>query len=292
MILPRRPLHLSALLRQRVPATFRSSIKPQFRQQLARRGYASEGGHSAKASSDLPWAIGAFAVTAPSVWWLLQPDPNKESHGHGHEGGGHGKDGHEEHEEHEEASEQKDGSGEGEKTEKSEGESEDKDSDSSSDSDSEQGKGADTPDTSDEERKHAEDPDNQPHETESGGDIEGVKFKGSTKDGEAGDTRKHIPDAKGGKKKRIESDLGKKQGEQESGSGDDDNPAPSKESKGGDTISGKQEGLSNTNTKHSTDLTNNPEKSRKGEGGPDTAKVKGTVKTDRPTPEMRGKDDK
>ena len=48
------------------------------------------------------------------------------------------------------------------------------------------------------------------------------------------------------------------------------------------TQSGKQEGLSNTNTKHSTDIANDPEKSKKGEGMPETAKSKGTVDPMRP----------
>lgn len=47
-------------------------------------------------------------------------------------------------------------------------------------------------------------------------------------------------------------------------------------------MSGKQEGLSNSDTKHSTDITTNPEKSRKGEGSPETSKSKGTVAVDRP----------
>merc|ERR1711964_324615 len=46
--------------------------------------------------------------------------------------------------------------------------------------------------------------------------------------------------------------------------------------------SAKQEGLSNTDTKHSTDIGNDPSKSKKAEGGPDTAKVKGTVDPNRP----------
>ena len=46
--------------------------------------------------------------------------------------------------------------------------------------------------------------------------------------------------------------------------------------------SGKQEGLSNTDTKHSTDILNDPEKSTKGEGAPETAKSKGTVDPQRP----------
>ena len=48
------------------------------------------------------------------------------------------------------------------------------------------------------------------------------------------------------------------------------------------TQSGKQEGLANTDTKHSTNITDNPGKSTKGEGTPETAKSKGTVDPQRP----------
>ena len=58
--------------------------------------------------------------------------------------------------------------------------------------------------------------------------------------------------------------------------------AASKKAGDKSTQSGKQEGLSNTDTKHSTDIQNDPEKSKKGEGSPETAKSKGTVKVDRP----------
>ena len=68
-----------------------------------------------------------------------------------------------------------------------------------------------TPDTSDDEESQ-----NTAHVTDSGENVEGVQFKGATSgasmEGETGDTRKHIPDAKGGNKKRIESDYGKTQG--------------------------------------------------------------------------------
>jgi len=88
---------------------------------------------------------------------------------------------------------------------------EEKAEDQSDDSGSEEEDQQDTPDTSDDEQ-----PKNVAHETESGGSVEGVKFKGATsggtRDGEQGDTRKHIPDAKGGNKKRIESHYGKRQG--------------------------------------------------------------------------------
>lgn len=76
----------------------------------------------------------------------------------------------------------------------------------------------DTPDTSED-----EEPQDTAREVDSGGKVEGVQFKGATKHGEVGDTRKHIPDAKGGAKKRIESDYGMKQGVKE-----DDDPNPEK----------------------------------------------------------------
>ena len=51
--------------------------------------------------------------------------------------------------------------------------------------------------------------------------------------------------------------------------------------------------MSNDDTHHSTDISNNPEKSKKGEGVAETAKLKGTVSTERPgaeNKEERGKD--
>ena len=42
-------------------------------------------------------------------------------------------------------------------------------------------------------------------------------------------------------------------------------------------MSGKQAGLSNTDTKHSTDVAADEEKSSKSDGSPETAKAKGTV---------------
>lgn len=47
--------------------------------------------------------------------------------------------------------------------------------------------------------------------------------------------------------------------------------------------SGKQEGLSNTDTKHSTDPSKDPGKAKKADGTPDTSKEKGTVDPKRKT---------
>ncbi len=59
-------------------------------------------------------------------------------------------------------------------------------------------------------------------------------------------------------------------------------PATAKAPKGKHSISNKQEGLSNADTKYPFDIANNPEKSKKGEGTPETAKSKGTVDPGRP----------
>ncbi|KAL8717567.1 MAG: hypothetical protein Q9225_005199 [Loekoesia sp. 1 TL-2023] len=238
-------------------------------------------------------AIGAAVVTIPSVIYLLQPDPNKD-HGHGHDEG--------EHKDHEDADdgEEKTGEGEDSETQRPEGGAEggeqasDGDSDSSEDGDKSTSAGPEEPPRPDHtvydagqgtpETSSDEDPKAGAHEVDSGGNVEGVRFKGATsggtREGEQGDTRKHIPDAKGGNKKRIESDYGKPQGVFQ---GEDKDA-----SKGASNVhSGEQEGLSNTDTKHSTDMDNNPDKSKKGEGFVETAKMKGPVDPGRPQAENR-----
>ncbi|KUJ21728.1 uncharacterized protein LY89DRAFT_694232 [Mollisia scopiformis] len=244
-----------AALRSAVRGIRPSIARPQCFRQVVRRGYASGHGSTTQAGGDTLWAVGAIAVTIPSCWYLLSNSPDTE-HGHGDHGDSHGK----EHEEHEEESEEE-SKDEPEEESKDEGEdkkasteSEDKDSDKSEDSDSgdDEKKAADTPDTSDDE-------------------------------GDEKNTKKSIPDAKGGSKKRLESNNAVKQGEGDrSDKVNWEKAAPSKESKGQNSQDGKQEGLSNTDTKHSTDITNDPSKSKKSEGGPDTAKVKGTVDPKRP----------
>ena len=161
-------------------------------------------------------AITSTVVTIPCLWYLIQPQLHKSEHGGGH---GHGE--HETHEEgseeHEEAKgkesdgEHEEGSGEDEGKTEPEGEGGSEDGDSSGSSSE---GGQDTPESSDDEN-----PGNTAHEKEGGGNVQGVQFKGSTsggtKDGEQGDVRKHIPDAKGANKKRIESEYGNQLGEAE-----------------------------------------------------------------------------
>ncbi|KAF2646304.1 hypothetical protein P280DRAFT_486002 [Massarina eburnea CBS 473.64] len=73
----------------------------------------------------------------------------------------------------------------------------------------------------------------------------------------------------------------------ESSPDDSDKPTPRKDSKSQNETSGKQEGLSNTDTKHSTQIDQDDQKSKKGEGSAETAKLKGTVSTDRPQAENK-----
>ncbi|KAF2196725.1 hypothetical protein GQ43DRAFT_444860 [Delitschia confertaspora ATCC 74209] len=73
---------------------------------------------------------------------------------------------------------------------------------------------------------------------------------------------------------------------------DSDLPDARKEPKSQNEISGKQEGLDNDDTKHTANIENDPEKSKKGEGVAESAKLKGTVAADRPdatNKEERGK---
>lgn len=123
------------------------------------------------------------------------------------------------------------------------------------------------------------------HESESGSGKFGEKQElVNDKEGdESLDRRLHVPDAKGGAKRRVESRQGKDLGQEEQQEGVDteDKSAPSKDPVPGATSS-KQAGLSNTNTKHSVAIGNDPGFSKKGEGAPDTAKQQGTVDPTRP----------
>lgn len=52
-------------------------------------------------------------------------------------------------------------------------------------------------------------------------------------------------------------------------------------------MSGKQQGMSNDETHHTSQISKQDEKSKKGEGVAETAKLKGTVSTDRPPAENK-----
>ncbi|KAI9731004.1 MAG: hypothetical protein M1834_005465 [Cirrosporium novae-zelandiae] len=236
---------LRSILRSQAPRLCR---KPPYQAQLWRsiqkRTYASANGHGAhEAGSDMPWLIGSIAITLPCLYFVW---PSSSTHA----GGGHGK-----HEKHEKKPEKVEESGSTDETSAEESKSEESES-----SDEEQA----TPDSSDDESEKPE----------------AVVRKGD------GDGPKEDTDAKGSNKARTESEDGAKQGENKETdkiAGDkaskDMNATATKPPGGVGTQSAKQEGLSNTDIKHSTDTGSSSEKSTKpgSPGTPESAKVKGTI---------------
>lgn len=130
---------------------------------------------------DVIRAATSVAITAPTLWYLLKNGPYT-SHGHEDHGDAHGTK-HEEEESKDEDSEEKSEA----KLDDGEDKADDKESEKSEESESDsEDNGADTPDTSDDEGEATPD---------------------------AKNTRKSIPDAKGGSKARLESNKSIKQGE-------------------------------------------------------------------------------
>lgn len=167
---------------------------------------------------------GAIAVTIPSCWYLLQQGPVKP---HDHEPG----QDHVEHPEHDEAPEEAEVEEKKaddqlpveEAVRKPEDGNDKKanmgpDSDTKSDTSDESGGEDDdqrpTPNTSDDEEVEAgKDEQGGKEEKDGGGDVEGVR--GTAPRSNEGNTRQHIPDAKG-YKKRINSDNAKTSGQAQS----------------------------------------------------------------------------
>lgn len=309
MPLPRQTVLRSGL---RVPGA-RASGRSRFvglGQRLSRRGYASGGDAPKKASGDLPWLIGSIAVTVPTCAYLLQAGPDKSHHDHDGSHDHHeAQDSHDESEsegsEDDDDNDQKDaGSGKEDEdgAQETEGEQDDGNGggDEAANGDEQGGSGKRSPveDGFDETDKSENIEKDAGKVKEEGSGVEGVRFKGATKDGPAADERRLIPDNKGGNKRRINSSYGKSLGQPDDGNPEDEGEPGTLKDKGKTSKkaldrnhqSGKQEGISNTDTKHSTEIDKMPDKSKKAEGGPETAKVKGTVRTDRPPPEQINKD--
>lgn len=179
-------------------------------------------------------AIASIAFTVPATWYLIQPQLQpKKSHGHGHGDGEHSEhatpEGKSENSEADAAADtaihgadsddEQGRSGEGgeapEQGQESDGETGKDIEDGSSGEDESSGGSGGAKKAPLTPRDHGSD--DTAHEMEEGSGVEGVQFKGSTsggtRDGEQGDTKKHIPDAKGGNKKRLESHSAIKLGE-------------------------------------------------------------------------------
>ena len=149
-------------------------------------------------------AIAATVATSTGLYYLVPPQIERWNRP---KGSGHGGHGHGEHGEESEGGGEED-SGEKGGDEGAEGEDESKEGGDESEQSGKSGSEGDendTPDTSDDEEKVVD----------SGEDVEGVQFKGPSNAGpnkQQSDTRRHVPDAKGGAKKRIDSHYGQKQG--------------------------------------------------------------------------------
>ncbi|THZ33653.1 hypothetical protein D6C90_08186 [Aureobasidium pullulans] len=302
MVLPR-----SAMRGFSAARLLRSSVRPATRT-VARRGYASGHGHSAP-SSDVPWILGSAGITIPGAWYLWPDSSNGDAHG---PGDAHAKqvEEHPEIEQPEEEEEKSEDKSEEQPQESKDDESKD---DESKDEPKEESKGGALKDGKGEATQEQPQSGKEPAEGESKskrttdganmpenkGDVEGVSFKGPTSEGDSDnkmpDERKREPDGKGAFKKRIDSGYGKNLGEGPTHRSDGSTSAATSKTETPDDqgdIQKKQAGLSTTNTRHSTDITKDPEMSKKGEGSPDTAKSSGTISVNRPTPEAQKKQEK
>ncbi|CAD0099943.1 unnamed protein product, partial [Aureobasidium mustum] len=268
---------------------FRSSARPAARV-VARRGYASGHGHSAP-SSDVPWILGAAGVTIPGAWYLWPDSSNGDVHGPASAHAKHVEE-HPEVEQPEEESEEKP-----EDESKDDGETKDEGGalkDGEGEKTQDQPQANNEPAAGESKSKPNTEGKNMP---ENKGDVEGVQFKGKTNEGDSDnkmpDERKREPDGKGGFKKRIDSGYGKNLGE---GPEHREDGSTSTTSTGGQgDMMTKQGGMSNTATRHSTRIDQDPPNADiffVGEGAPETAKSMGTVSVNRPTPENQISEDK
>ncbi|RMX84124.1 hypothetical protein D0869_04803 [Hortaea werneckii] len=296
----------SSLRHTGVRATPRIAASARTQLAVGRR-YASGGSHGhGEASSDLPWLLGACVVTPPCVYYLLPSESHAEHHG-----------GHEEHAEaHEETEEEKEAPQEEEapaeepqsepEPEQAPQQEEKKDESQATDTTEEQEKAKESEETA---KPSGTEGDSQPmsndankisskteegtaeqkDQPESRGNKENVSFKGKMKEDAEGqsDNRKREPDSKGAYKKRIDSGLGKDLGATDNPASDDESQqvdaasTAKQAAKGSGDVSGKQFGLSTTATRHSTQVDQDPSKSKKPEG-PETAKSMGTIDPKRP----------
>nr|POE62403.1 zinc metalloprotease zmpb [Quercus suber] len=272
-------------------ATPRAGASARTQLAVTKRFASGGGAHGhGEPSSDMPWLFGAIAITIPSCWYLWPTASHAEHHG-SHDA--HAEESHDD-EKDEEApaedapAEEEPKDDEAPKDDKAPKEDEAPKEDADAEKDEKK--------EDEQEDKPADKGESAPKDSGEGGSDKTGVGKGKGKD--LSDTRKHEPsDSKGAAKKRIDSGLGKDLGagpdfdDQEGDKPKRENSATSKTAlKGAEgEISSKQFGLSTTATRHSTQIDQDPEKSKKGEGTPETAKSMGTVSVDRPARCSNGK---
>lgn len=231
----------------------------------------------------LPWLtnglfriLGAVGATIGGTMLVMDPSklgplynhamPGENYHGEGHD------------EEHEEGEEGEEGGEEGgeESSGGAGGEASEQQSEGSDSEESQQSGGDETPDTSADE----ESPSNE--KTQAGRNKPGEQGLGKGKleqatelpPGQKGERRFLIPDSKGGNMRRVESPKGVALGH---GQGATSGKSVGDVKQGSSPAAGQtppqQKGVSNTDTKHSEDIMAAPDKSKKSEGVPETAKL-------------------
>jgi len=243
------------------------------RAQLVAKRSAS-GGHGGHAppGSDLPWLISALVVTPVSCWYLW-PETKTDSH-HGH--------GHDDHAAHDDAHEKEEAEEKDEQPAEEVAEKDDEPASEAAEEKSEEKTEEKSEDESEDKSESSDDAAGDDEEEIAGDNKRGTTGKNKIRaDSEgASVTRKVEPGSKGTNKIRLDSGLGKNLGE---GINSDTAYNNSEGTENKSTITGKQAGLSNTDTRHSTQ----PDApgsgiSTKGNGSPETAKQKGTVDPNAP----------
>ena len=176
-------------------------------------------------------AITSLVIFLPSLWYLAQPQLNKQKHGGGH--------GHNDHESQEEGEHGSTAQGEGDEKseepesdqqgeEKAEGSEAESQGDDNEGKDGDSGQGGDDSGAEDSSQDSNDGGENTPDTSADEGSDDGsgkskmrqmgeqVRFKGPTKATEKGEQEHEVvkyPDAKGGNKRRLQSQYGIKLGE-------------------------------------------------------------------------------
>jgi len=243
---------VSSAARAARPATSLRVAERQPWQRLAqRRSYASSHGeHGQAQSSEIPWIATGVAMTAGGLFFVLNQDLG---HGPGHDEDHHA----EAHETH--------GKNKGQDEPNTD---DDKTGDGATKSD----------DTADDKKDIAKDT-AKPQQKEGKVDKPDDDSKpeaGRLDAGEDVGLKGHSP-----------SEGQKATGPGKASPDQSDKPDPRGKPKSTNEMSGKQEGLSNSDTRHSSPISNQDDKSKKGEGVAESAKLKGTVSTERPPAENK-----
>ncbi|USW50370.1 hypothetical protein Slin15195_G036890 [Septoria linicola] len=246
------------------------------RTQLVAKRFSSSGsgGHGHGESSDMPWLLAALAITPPSCWYLW---PDTSSHGHD-DHGSHG-DHHEEKQEaaEEPAEEEEQASGgEEEAVENADEKKEDKPEIKEEGSDEKGEEKKETNEEKEEQEEKSDDKKEDKKEEKSDDKSDEKKSEGKGRNTEER-TFTVGADDKEEKPENVGSSTSSSAKGQKLGETDSQAPAAKPRAQSDGAMSKKQEGMSNTDTKYSVPIDQGNEKSKKGDGQPETAKSKGTV---------------